>query len=82
MKFRHKLSYTALGGLLMLIGMLASSVFMPNLVVQRDKIGEIECTKLTVVDAEGKSRVILSTDSSDRCCYRGRVMYGSAAMVI
>ena len=34
----------------MLIGMLASSVFMPNLFTQRDKFGEIECTKLTVVD--------------------------------
>ena len=30
MKLRNKLSYIALGVLLMLIGILASSVFMPN----------------------------------------------------
>ena len=50
MKLRNKLSYITLGGLLMLIGMLASSVFMPSLFAQRDKFGEIECTSLTVVD--------------------------------
>lgn len=46
----HKLRYMALGGLLMFIGMLMASVLMPSLVAQRDKFGEIECTKLTVVD--------------------------------
>ena len=42
MKLRNKLSYIALGGLLMLIGMLASSAFMPSLFAQRDKLGDIE----------------------------------------
>ena len=36
-----KLVYAGLGGLLMLIGMLLSPV-----TAQRDKFGEIECTKL------------------------------------
>lgn len=50
MNLKNKLCYIALGGLLMLIGMMASSVFMPNLVAQRDMFGQIECTSLTVVD--------------------------------
>ena len=60
MNLRTKLSYTAIGGLLMLIGMLASSVFMPNLIAQKDKFGDIECTSLTVVDAStGHQEIIL-----------------------
>ena len=70
MQLRNKLSYIALGGLLMLIGMLASSVFMSSLFAQRDKFGEIECTKLTVVDGgqvvvfgkDGKPGALLGVD--------------------
>ena len=62
MKLRNKLSYIALGGLLMLIGMLASSMFMPNFFAQREKFGDIVCTSLTVVDDEGEARVLLSTN--------------------
>ena len=60
MKFSHKFGYIALGGLLMLIGMIASSIFMPNLFAQRDKFGEIECTALTVVDEDGIPLVSLN----------------------
>ena len=35
MKYKHKLGYMALGGLLMLIGMMAMSVLLPNLVAQK-----------------------------------------------
>ena len=59
MKLRNKLSYIALGGLLMLIGMLASSVFMPNLFADRDKFGDIECTGLRVVNDRGEMVVEL-----------------------
>lgn len=52
-----KLVYAGLGGFLMLIGMLLSPV-----TAKRDKFGEIECTKLTIVNSEGNSRVILGTD--------------------
>lgn len=61
----HKLRYMALGGLLMFIGMLTAIVLMPSLVAQRDKFEEIECTKLTVVDADGKACVVLYTNPSD-----------------
>ena len=50
MKLRNKLSYIALGGLLMLIGMLASNVFMPSLFAKPEYIHEIFCDRLTVVD--------------------------------
>ncbi len=44
----------------MLIGIMMSSIFIPNLVAQRDKFGEIECTGQKVVDADGKEMVSLS----------------------
>ena len=66
MKFTHKLTYISLGGLLMLIGMMASSVFMPNLVAQRNRFGEIECTKLTVTSPkDAGERVVLATGTDD-----------------
>lgn len=79
MKLRNKLSYIALGGLLMLIGMLASSIFIPSLVAERDRFGHVECTSLTVVGGgdvvvvgkDGKSGVILRVDE-----YGGRVEVG------
>lgn len=65
MKFTHKLSYIALGGLLMLIGMIASSIFMPNLFAQRGNavnLGDITCTQLRLVDSYGRERGRLYTD--------------------
>ena len=55
MKFSEKLGYVALGGLLMLAGMLAAN--LTPLTAQRDSFGEITCTGLRVVDSEGKQRV-------------------------
>ena len=60
MNTRQKLSYIAVGAALMLIGMLASSIFMPNLVAQRDKFGVIECTELRVVNNNEEIVVSLS----------------------
>jgi hypothetical protein len=60
MIFRQKLTYTALGGLLMLVGMLFSSI--SPLTAQKDVFGEITCTKLTVVDKDGKGSVRLFID--------------------
>ena len=48
MNFRQKLAYTALGGGLMLVGMLFSSI--SPLTAQKDVFGEITCSNLTVVD--------------------------------
>ena len=52
-----KLVYAGFGFLFAVIGMLLSPV-----TAQRDKFGEIECTRLTVVDANGKTGVILTVD--------------------
>lgn len=57
MKFVHKFTYIALGGILMLIGMIASSIFLPNLVAQRGSdgnLGNITCTQLRLVNAAGQ----------------------------
>lgn len=59
MKAGRGLSYIALGGGLMLIGMAAPSIFMPNLVAQRDISGKIECTRLKVVSSNGDATINL-----------------------
>ena len=51
-----KFAYAGFGALLLFIGMLLSPV-----TAQRDRFDEIECTKLTVVDKDGKMRVRLTT---------------------
>ncbi len=51
---KEKLAYLISGGLLVAVGVTLSPV-----TAQKDKFGEIECTKLTVVDANGKARVKL-----------------------
>ena len=62
--WKTKLIYIGFGSffgcLCTIIGMLASPV-----TAQRDKFGHIECTGITVVDADGVSRVILSTNMVD-----------------
>ncbi len=52
-----KLAYAGFGALLLFMGMLLSPV-----TAQRDRFGEIECSKLRVVDADGNTRVVLTTD--------------------
>lgn len=53
----EKLAYLLSGGLLVAVGMALSPV-----TAQKDKFGEIECTKLTVVDEDGIARVLICTD--------------------
>ncbi len=55
--WKQALGLMALGSVFTIIGLLLSPVS-----AQRDKFGEIECTKLTVVDANGKPRVLIATD--------------------
>ena len=57
MRFSSKFCYIALAGLLMLIGMLASRVFVPLLFAQRGKFGAIECTSLVFVDEPGSVKI-------------------------
>ena len=55
MNTKQKLQYIVVGGVIGVLGMLIGMTVSP-LSAQRDKFGEIECTKLTVVDSvTGKS---------------------------
>ena len=74
MKTAQKLAFIAIGGVLVATGMIISP-----LNAQKDKFGEIECTKLTVVDDGGTPRVILITDIRD---YSDHVMDGKEAVVL
>ncbi len=58
MNTREKFRYMAFGAALMFLGMLLT--LMSPLTAQKDRFGEIECTKLTVVDGEGKASVVLT----------------------
>ena len=60
MNIKQKLAYIAIGGVLVAAGMIISP-----LNAQKDKFGEIECTRLAVVDAKGKERIVLSTNIMD-----------------
>ena len=59
MNARAKFSHMAFGGALVFLGMLGA--LMSPLTAKNDKFGEIECTKLTVVDAEDGGRVDISS---------------------
>ena len=64
MNHRQKLGYTALGALIMLIGLAIGSIVAPPLTAQSDGVfDEILCRKLTVVDSDSIAAVnITSTD--------------------
>ena len=64
MKYREKLGYIALGGFLMLVGMLTAGLFAPlgaQNEVRDTEFGTITCRHIDVVDEEGNLRVMLGT---------------------
>ena len=64
MNQKQKFGYTVLGALIMLVGIGVGSIVSPPLVAQRDGVfGEIECTKLKVVDKTGKTAIVLAADT-------------------
>lgn len=65
MNFRQKLAYTMFGALLALVGVLFGSIISPPLIAQK-AVGEIVCTKLTVVDETGQPAIILVVDKDGR----------------
>ena len=74
MNYRQKLGYLALGGVLMLIGMVTATTLIPSLIAQDnpDLIGEMDsaafneltCNKLTVVDENGNPGGLLFIDEN------------------
>ena len=58
---KHKLAYMGLGGMLMLIGMIAAVAFMPNLVAQNlQTFDQIKCKRLEIVDGDGNVTISFS----------------------
>ena len=65
MNQKQKAFYTALGALIMLIGMGVGAIICPPLIAQReDVLGDLKCTSLTVVDMSGAPAIVLRTDET------------------
>ena len=65
MNQKQKCLYTALGAVIMLIGMGVGAIVSPPLIAQREgMLGEIQCTGLTVVDMSGEPAIILRVDEA------------------
>ena len=55
--------YVILSGIIGgIIGSVLTALLVSPVTAHRDNFGEIECTRLAVVDAEGKERILLSTN--------------------
>ena len=67
MQYREKLGYIALGGFLMLVGMLAAGLLSPigaHIYDSPDaEFGKITCREIEVVDSEGYPLAIIGTES-------------------
>ncbi|MDE0184060.1 MAG: hypothetical protein OXP71_01235 [Candidatus Poribacteria bacterium] len=57
-----KLVYMGFGGMIAIIGMLIGIGMLSSVIAKNDKFGDIECSSLRVVDEDGITRIILSTD--------------------
>ena len=65
MSYKQKCFYTALGAVIMLIGIGVGAIVSPPLIAQREGVlGEIQCTKLTVVDMSGEPVIVLRADET------------------
>ena len=65
MNQKQKCFYTALGAVIMLIGIGVGAIICPPLIAQKgDVLGEIQCTGLTVVDMAGNPVIVLRTDET------------------
>ena len=60
-----KLVYMGFGGMIAIVGMLFAFGMLSSVTAQRDRFDTIQCSRLKVVDADGRVRVILSTDFFD-----------------
>ena len=68
--WKQKAGLMALGSVFTIIGMMFAIGMLPSVTAQRDKFGEIECTKLTLIDSlTGKITAELSTDEHGGLLY-------------
>lgn len=78
-----KLIYMGFGGVIAIIGMLFAIGMLSSVTAQRDKFGEIECTSLRVVDADGNTKVVLTiTETGGRVIVGGKDGESTAAIGI
>ena len=85
MKYTHKLGYMALGGFLMLIGMITATMFLPNLAAQQSdsqtasteggdehitKFKTVMCNKLVVVGKSGIPAIFLDANNGGNAIFR------------
>ena len=65
MAYKQKCFYTALGAVIMLIGIGVGSIVSPPLIAQRESMmGDLKCSSLTVVDALGEPAIVLRADET------------------
>ena len=65
MNHKQKCFYTALGAVIMLIGMGVGAIVSPPLIAQKeDVLGDLKCSSLTVFDASGEPAIVLRTDEN------------------
>ena len=65
MNQKQKCFYTALGAVIMLIGIGVGATLCPPLIAQKgDVLGEVQCTGLTVVDMSGEPAIILRVNEA------------------
>ena len=68
--WKQKAGLMALGSVFTIIGMMFAIGMLPSVTAQRDKFGDIECTKLTLVDSlTGKTTAKLETDEHGGLLY-------------
>ena len=76
MNHKQKCFYTALGAVIMLIGLGVGSIICPPLIAQKaDMVGDLKCTSLTVVDMSGEPAIVLCADET---LGNGIVLHNSA----
>ena len=65
MNQKQKCFYTALGAVIMLIGIGVGAIICPPLIAQRaDGLGDLKCTSLTVVGTSGEPAIVLRADET------------------
>ena len=65
MNHKQKCFYTALGAVIMLIGMGVGAIVSPPLIAQKTNVlGDLKCTSLTVVDMLGEPAIVLRADEA------------------
>lgn len=76
MNYKQKLAYMVLGAAILALGIVIGQFLTPEIEAQNnDLFDEVRCSKLTVVDEQGRDAIVLSRITDDD---RGMIIYNSA----